>query len=116
MIPKSNKFPTRVQFLSFRARANQVATPHLRIMTENRIEHGSANIYGPRLSVIVPIKVNKRAVVRNNLRRLVYDAAWKGLSGKNIDCIIMFKPISLLKGKQSDDLILQELYSVLSSL
>ncbi len=116
MIPKSNKFPTRVQFLNFRARAAQRATPHLRIMTEERVEKGSVNVYGPRLSVIVPIKVNKRAVVRNNLRRLVYDSAWKSLSGKNIDCIIMFKPIALIKSKQSDDLIVQELRSTISSL
>lgn len=116
MIPKSNKFPTRVQFLSFRARAKQLATPHLRIMTEERVERGSSNIYGPRLSVIVPIKVNKRAVVRNNLRRIVYDSAWKVLLGKNIDCIIMFKPIALIKSKQSDDMILQELLAAVSSL
>ncbi len=104
MISQSNKFPTRTQFLVFRARAKQIATPHLRVMTD---PHAPA-----RLSVIVPIKVSKRAVLRNHFKRLVYDAAWKVLKGKNLDCIIMLKPIALLKGKSSDDLILSELQTL----
>lgn len=104
MIPKSSKFPTRTQFLVFRARAKQVTTPHLRIMTD---PHSPS-----RLSVIVPIKVSKRAAVRNHYKRLIYDATWKILQDKNLDCIIMFKPIALPKGKFSDDLLLSELNSI----
>ncbi|MEI8232885.1 MAG: ribonuclease P protein component [bacterium] len=104
MIPKSSKFPTRVQFLSFRARAEQLITPHLRVMVEPHTP--------TRISVIVPVKVNKRAVARNGFKRLVYDAAWKQLASKNLDCIIVFKPISLLKSKLSTDLILAELASL----
>lgn len=116
MIPKSNKFPTRVQFLNFRARAKQVVTPHLRLMTEDRPLGGLVNLRGPRISVIVPVKVSKRAVVRNNFKRLIYDVAWKALSNKNIDCIIVFKPIALLKGPASEAQIVAELSSVVDSL
>lgn len=116
MIPKSNKFPTRVQFLNFRARANQVVTPHLRLMTEPRDIKDPTAVVGPRVSVIVPIKVNKRAVFRNTLKRIVYDTAAKALFKQNIDCIIVFKPIALLKGKPSEDLVLAELHSVILNL
>ncbi len=107
MIPKSSKFPTRIQFLQIRAIAKQSTTPHLRIMTSPHTP--------TRLSVIVPIKVSKRAVIRNSFRRLVYDTAWKILKDKDLDCIIMFKPITLIKGKASAELITSEL-SQLSSI
>lgn len=101
MISKSNKFPTRAQFLTFRARAKQLTTPHLRILFEPHTP--------TRLSVIVPIKVSKRATTRNSFKRLAYDTAWKILKDKNLDCIIIFKPLALLKGKLSQDLISHEL-------
>lgn len=101
MIPKASKFPTRVQFLQFRAIAKQSTTPHLRIMTSPHTP--------TRLSVIVPIKVSKRATTRNSFKRLVYDTAWKILKDKNLDCIIIFKPLALPKGKSSQDLIVHEL-------
>lgn len=112
MIPKSNKFPTRIQFLNFRARATQTTTPHLRLMVEVRKPGDANGILGPRLSVIVPVKVNKRAVVRNSLKRTVYDTAWKMIGSKNIDCIILFKPIALLKGKPSEEIIISELKTI----
>jgi RNase P protein component len=62
--------------------------------------------------VIVPVKVSKRAVTRNSFKRLVYDAGWKIIRDKNLDCIIMFKPIAILKGKQSEELILSELQKI----
>ncbi|MFZ2199733.1 MAG: ribonuclease P protein component [Microgenomates group bacterium] len=101
MISKSNKFPTRTQFLAFRARAKQTTTPHLRIMS---LPHTPS-----RLAVIVPIKVNKRAVARNSFKRLAYDQVWKMLKDKNLDCVVVFKPIVLLKGKASEDQIKNEL-------
>ena len=109
MIPKANKFPTRVQFLSFRARARQLTAPHLRIMVEPRSEKDAKIVVESRLSVIVPIKVSKRAVVRNHFKRLAYDTMWKIIKAKNIDCLLIFKPIALLKGKPSEDLIIHEL-------
>jgi RNase P protein component len=101
MLAKSSKFPTRIQFLEFRAKAAQSTTPHLRILTS---PHAPS-----RLSVIVPVKVNKRAVVRNSFKRLVYDLVWKIIRDKNLDAIVMFKPIALLKGKVSEELIKNEL-------
>ena len=65
-----------------------------------------------RLSVIVPIKVSKRAVIRNHFKRLAYDATWKIIKDKHLDCILMFKPITLLKNKTSDDLLLSEISSI----
>ena len=110
MISKSNKFPTRTQFLEFRAKAKQFTTPHLRILFNSR---SSGNIklreFDSRLSVIVPVKVNKRAVARNSFKRLVYDQVWKMIKDKNLDCIVMFKPMALIKGKISEDLIKNEL-------
>ena len=101
MIPKSSKFPTRTQFLHFRKIAKQSVTPHLRILT---LPHAPS-----RLSVIIPIKVSKRATTRNSFKRLVYDTTWKMIKDKYLDCIIIFKPIALLKGKVSQDLIKYEL-------
>lgn len=116
MIPKSNKFPTRVQFLSFRDRAKQLTTPHLRVMFEKRVNNETVSLPGARLSVIVPIKINKRAVIRNHFRRLAYNTAWQFLGNKKIDCIIMFKPIALLKGKETDEHITQEVSSIIKTL
>ena len=112
MIPKSSKFPTRTQFLSFRAIAKQSTTPHLRMLTSPRAPSVAAGAVGSRLSVIVPIKVSKRATTRNSFKRLVYDTVWKMIKDKNLDCIIMFQPIALLKGKVSQDLIVSELRSL----
>ena len=101
MISKTNKFPTRIQFLKFRQTARQLTTPHLRVMI---LPHTPS-----RLSVVVPIKVSKKATTRNSFKRVVYDTAWKILSEKNLDCIILFKPITLLKGKTSEELLVYEL-------
>ena len=101
MIPVQSKFPTRIQFLQFRARAAQQTAPHLRLLFEPHTPS--------RLSVIVPVKVSKRAVIRNHFKRLAYDALWKIIKDKNLDCILIFKPIVLLKGKPSEDLIIYEL-------
>ena len=101
MIPAKSKFPSRTQLLQFRSLARQSSTPHLRIMV---LPHTPS-----RLSVVVPVKVNKRAVARNSFKRLVYDQVWKMIKDKNLDCIVMFKPIALIKGKISEDLIKNEL-------
>lgn len=108
MISRANKFPTRVQFLQFHAVAKQSVTPHLRIMTSPHTP--------PHLSVIVPIKVSKRATTRNSFKRLTYDTAWKILKDKNLDCVIIFKPIALLKGKVSENLIKHELSQAINPL
>jgi RNase P protein component len=91
----------RQGFLAFRDRAKQQATPHLRML------------YSPhapsRLSVVVPAKVNKRATTRADLRRLSYDYFWPLISEKNLDCVIIFKPLSLKADKSSQESIRAEL-------
>ena len=110
MIPKSSKFPTRVQFLQLRSIAKQITTPHLRILFHSRSVNNITLLEcDSRLSVIVPIKVSKRATTRNSFKRFVYDTAWKILKDKNLDCIIIFKPLPLVKGKPANDLIASEL-------
>ncbi|MBP9670083.1 ribonuclease P protein component [Candidatus Woesebacteria bacterium] len=104
MISKSNKFPTRIQFLKFRQSAHQLTTPHLRVMVLPHVPS--------RLSVIVPIKVSKKATTRNSFKRVVYDAAWKILESKNLDCIILFKPITLTKGPDSEKVLSTEFQSL----
>jgi ribonuclease P protein component len=102
MIPKSSKFPTRIQFLQFRSVANRLVTPHTTI-------YHLRSTTPSRLSIIVPIKVSKRATTRNSFKRLTYDTAWKVLKDKNLDCVIIFKPLALVKGKDSENLIVSEL-------
>lgn len=110
MISKSNKFPTRTQFLAFRTKAKQITTPHLRVLFHSRsVDNITLLECDSRLSVIVPIKVSKRATTRNSFKRLVYDIVWKLIKDKNLDCIVIFKTIALLKGKISQDLIIHEL-------
>lgn len=112
MISKSSKFPTRTQFLDFRAKAKQFTTPHLRILVDKHSPLPTSHMSPlplSRLSVIVPVKVNKRTVARNAFKRLVYDQTWKIIKDKNLDCIVMFKPIALPKGKISEDLIKNEI-------
>jgi len=112
MIPSYSKFPTRTQFLSFRSRAKQIATLHFRIMILPRAPSGAVGGVGSRLSVIVPIKVGKRATTRNYFKRSVYDATWKTIKDKNFDCIVMFKPIALQKSPTTKQQILSELQSL----
>lgn len=95
----------RTQFLAFRARARQLTTPHTRIYF---LTSGASS----RLSVVVPIKASKKAAVRNHFKRLVYEATWKLLKEKNLDCVVMFKPLALPKGKPTDTLLLSEINSL----
>jgi RNase P protein component len=104
MISKTKKFPTRIQFLKFRNSATQLTTPHLRVMV---LPHAPS-----RLSVVVPIKVSKKATTRNSFRRVVYDIAWKIIADKNLDCIILCKPITLIKGPVSEKMLIEELKSL----
>jgi ribonuclease P protein component len=104
MISKTNKFPTRIQFLKFRSVAKQLSTPHLRVMV---LPHAPS-----RLSVIVPIKVSKKATTRNLFKRLVFDVAWKIIADKNLDYIVLCKPITLVKGPASEKMLIEELKSL----
>ena len=101
MISKLAKFPMRTGFLAFRAGAKQLATPHLRLLY---VGHTPS-----RLSVVVPAKVSKLASTRATLRRLTYDHMWKVIKEKNLDCVIIFKPLALVVDEKTQKTILTEL-------
>jgi ribonuclease P protein component len=46
------------------------------------------NLDYSRFAVNVPVKVSKKATVRNRLRRIVYDEIGKAKPAGNLDCLI----------------------------
>ena len=104
MISKARKFPARQEFLSFRKTAKQLTTPHVRLLYS-----AAASTH---LSVIVPKKCNKRAVVRNWLKRLTYDTLWLQTQDKKLDCVVVYKPLPLKKSPENKKLIMSELTSL----
>ncbi len=103
MIPKSKRFPMRTQFLEFRRLAR-------RFFSQNLILY-----YRPsseiKLAVVVPKKVNRRAVVRNRLKRLLkkellkYQLGWM---------VVLVKSAHLEKSQLSP--VVEELLSLLREL
>lgn len=112
MIPKSSKFPLRTQFLAFRARAKQTTTPHLRALFSN-ITHP---VCDSRLSVIVPKKLSKLATTRNWLKRLSYDTAWPLLKDRQLDCVVVYKPLPLTKSPVTQKELINELTQIIGNL
>ncbi len=103
MIPKRLRFPMRTGFLSFRSRAQKTLTPHLKIyyLHQDQIQ----------FAVVVPKKVNKKAVIRNQLKRL--------LKRELIHCqlgqlVVLVKPIHLEKNQLNS--VVQELSHFLQNL
>lgn len=105
MIPKANKFPLRTEFLEFRRRAKRDATP---LCTMYYLPSTGQS----RLSVIVPKKLNKLAVVRNWLRRLTYNTLWPLIKDKNLDVVVVYKPIKLTKSDITKAQVITELSSL----
>lgn len=105
MIPVSRKFPLRTEFLSFRRRAKRLVGPH------TNIYHLGSNS-STRMAVIVPKKVNSRSATRNWLRRLTYDTLWPQIEDKNLDCVVVYKPLSLIKSSTTK----AQIVSILKSL
>lgn len=109
MIPKSNKFPARTEFLAFRARARQLMTPHARIY------HLESNALA-RLTVIVPKKLSKLATTRNWLKRLTYNTLWPHIQKSNLDMVVIYKPLPLKKSPANTQQIISELTHYVSVL
>ena len=103
MISKSSKFPLRTDFLAFRSHARRLVTPHFTVYYLLPTTHPS------RLAVVVPAKVSKLATTRNWLKRLTYDTLWPIVKDKKLDCIVIYKPLPLLKSPATKELILSEL-------
>lgn len=105
MIPRSRKFPMRTGFLTFRAKAKRLSSPHLTAYyTKSR---------GPsRLAVTIPKKVNKLAATRNWLKRLTFDSLWPRIKDSSHDVVIVYKPLPTTKSPETKKQILSELASL----
>ena len=101
MIPRSYKFPLRIQFVRFRARARRLVAPPFTLF------------YLPstttRLGIIVPKKVSKLATTRNWLKRLTYDTVYPLVKDKNLDCVIVYKPLPLKRSLATTKELINEL-------
>ena len=102
MIPHARKFPLRTSFLSFRARANKTASPHLLVYI-------LPSPHSSRLAVTVPKKVSKLATLRNTLKRLAYDTLWSQIKEQKIDVVVVFKPLPLKKSQKLKTELVNEL-------
>ncbi len=103
MIPRHLRFPMRTQFLNFRRQAQRLNSTHL-----NLLYLPTSSI---KLAVVVPKKVNKRAVVRNRLKRLLKQ---KLLNYQLGQIVVLVKPIRLEKNQI--DSVAQELSHLLQKL
>lgn len=106
MIPASRKFPLRTEFISFRARASKFTTPHT-------ILYHLSSDHSPRFAVIIPKKVSKHATTRNWLRRLTYDTLWPQAKDKNLDLVLVYKPLILAQSPATKTQIITELNSLI---
>lgn len=97
----------RREFLSFRRQAKRLASSHLQLLF---LPEGKL-----LLSVVVPAKVSKLATTRNWLRRLVYDSLWQTLAGSRLVCVVIFKPIPMVRSAATQTLIEEELRDLLAS-
>ncbi|MFH1244546.1 MAG: ribonuclease P protein component [bacterium] len=106
MISAFHKFPLRTEFLRFRARASRAVTPHLTL-------YSTPHTLYSRLSIIVPKKLSKLATTRNWLKRLTYDTLWPLIKARQLDCVVVYKPLSLEKSPTTKQQIISELNSLM---
>lgn len=111
MIPKNRKFPLRTDFLSFRRSASRISSqyfvlyflPHTPSVAEGKVG---------RLAVIVPKKCARLATTRSWLKRLTYDTIWVDIKDKNIDVVVVYKPISLKKSEATKKELISDINSL----
>ena len=108
MLPKKLRL-SRKDLLGVKSQGKKLSTPHF-----------SAIVYSPalplsrsRFAIVTSTKLSKSAVVRNRLRRRIYDALSTGHLALSTDLIIYPKPTML---KLSHDQICTALNSFLSTL
>jgi len=108
MISKLHKFPLRTNFLSFRARANQASSPHLRLFS----------LPSPRssLAVVISKKTSKLATTRNWLKRLTYDTFWPLIAKRKLACVVFYQPLPLKKSPATKNQLIIELQSLFKNL
>ncbi len=117
MIPQSSKFPLRTEFLRFRARAKRLVSPHLTLFYSPglaTLKSGPATF--TKMNVVVPKKLSKLATTRNWLKRLTYDTIWPLIQDKNLDCVVVYKPLALKKSLQIKKELTHELAQAIGNL
>ena len=62
-----------------------------------------------RLAVIVPKKLSKLATTRNWLKHVTYDVLWPLIKDKNLDCVVVYKPLPLKRSRATGTEIASEL-------
>ena len=107
MISPSHKFPLRTNFSTFRSLAKQSTAPHLRLLSAS-----TPSTSGARLAVIVPKKLSKLATTRNWLKRLTYDTLWPLIHDRQLDCVVIYKPLPLKKSPLTKSQIISELQGI----
>lgn len=90
MIAAHHKFPLRTEFTGLRARASRLPTPHT-------VVYHLQTASSARMAVVIPKKVSKLATTRNNLKRITYDTLWPLILDRQIDCVVVYKPLPLKK-------------------
>lgn len=101
MIPSSQKFPLRTQFMHFRSRATRQVTPHFTCF------YLSSPL--TKMGVVVPKKLSKLATTRNWLKRLTYDTIWPLIKAQKLDCVVVYKPLPLTQSPATKAQIIHEL-------
>lgn len=91
MLPKSNRLPHSVSF----SNAKSVVTPYFRILMK-----GNELPYN-RFGFVVSKKIDKRATVRNRLRRILQNAVANLAKNGNKDLLFIVKQ-SFINEKSSD--------------
>lgn len=82
------------------------------MISPHRAPNVAVGEVGSRLSVIVPIKVSKRATTRNWLKRLSYDTIWPLLKDCQLDCVVIYKPLPLTKSSITKQKIISEFQTI----
>jgi ribonuclease P protein component len=120
MIPAYYKFPLRTEFLHFRASAKRLVSPHFTIYLgiHSRSEKSDPTLREClcRMSVVVPKKLSKLATTRNWLKRLTCSAVWPLIQTKNLDCVVVYKPLALTKSPQIKKELIDELSQAIGNL
>lgn len=87
MLPKSRRLPRR-NFLATKLHGHPLRFPHFSLI------YLPNNLGSARFSVVTSAKLNKKAVVRNRLRRLIY-ASLSQISISNLDAVLFPTPSML---------------------
>ena len=105
MIPISRKFPMRTSFIEFRRHANRLSTPLTTIYYQPTRS-------SPRLSIVIPKKINNKATTRNWLKRISYRSAWAIIKDWKLDVVVVYKPLPLKKSIETKEKIINDIDTI----